>query len=83
MKTWHDALTKVHARLKRFEVRVHRSDIASDYFILHPHNDKPARAVVGFPKMEGEGMRGGLAITNSLLAKDLDLNWDRLWQGAK
>jgi len=80
MKTWYDALKKVQECLpSHFDVWSHGSEIATDYFILLPHGEKPARAVVGFPKEEGEGMRGGLATTNSLFAKDLEMNWDRLW----
>jgi hypothetical protein len=78
MKQWHAALDKL-GRFNGFEVRFHGSEIATDYFIFEPHGDRPAKAVVGFPKKRGEGMWGGLAITDSLLAKDLGMNWQRLW----
>jgi hypothetical protein len=80
MKTWDDALTKLQRHIANvFEVKSFGSEIASDYFILAPHRDHhQAKAVVGFPMTE-EGMRGGLAITLPVLAKDLLLNLRRLW----
>lgn len=80
MKTWDDALVKLQRRISNiFDVRSLGSEVASDYFILHPRGDvHRMKAVVGFPMTE-DGMRGGLAITLPKLAWDLWLNLKRLW----
>lgn len=84
MKVWFGALVSLASRTNnRFEVRSHGATLPSDYFIVNPHReDSHWKAVVGFPRLRGEGMRSGFSTTHPLLAKDLGLNWGRLWDQA-
>lgn len=80
MKSWHQALEKL--KLEGFEVLSYGSIPSSDYFILRPHAGH-SKAVLGFPSLQGGGMRGGFSTTNPSLAGDLSKNWQRLWDQAR
>lgn len=84
MHVWFEALSKVVRRTgAHFEVRSHGATLPSDYLIVNPFQDHSWKAVVGFPRLQGEGMRSGFSITHSPLARDLGLNWLRLWEQAR
>lgn len=77
MALWHDALSRLKAHIP-IHLTHHQEGLPADFLILQSREGRYVAALLAFPRHKGETNGSGFRTKDSRLAKDFDLNLDRL-----